>query len=256
VHSIARSTMMSTGFCSILLLVACLPWTAVAAPEAIQYPKSVILSYQIVGSPSSSAHPLATVLYDPVTLKYNLGSWTPPNLDTLKTTTPTSPRLVRILLPNGSSTVASLATFDNALNQNIDLWLSPDDGTIFSAAVTSTSPPPLSPEEERLRKKIERAKAKGRPLPSPTPKPKSKKAKKAGQDKETAKEEPVKVNLIPAAAGPAPILNTRKPPQVDADGREIPASEEQPEKTFFQKYWWLFLLAAIFTMGSSGGGEK
>jgi hypothetical protein len=54
--------------------------------------------------------------------------------------------------------------------------------------------------------------------------------------------------------GPSPKLNTRKPPVVGADGREVPQEAEQPEKTFFQKYWWVFILVSVFAL--AGGGDK
>jgi hypothetical protein len=240
-----------------------LAWCSTAnAAEKPKLPKSITLSYEVIGSSPSPVKPLATVFYDPKSLKYSLESWTPPSLDSLKSTTlePTSSPLLRILLPNGSSTVTGLSTFDSSLKQTIDLWISAEaDGSIFSASVTSISPPPLSAEEEHLRKKIERAKARGKPIPSaPKPKPKKKSSdKQATPDTEGVSQEgPVKVNLIPAIAGPTPRLNSRKPAQVDADGNEIPAEDEQQEKSFFQKYWWIFLIAAVLTLGGGGGGEK
>ena len=65
----------------------------------------------------------------------------------------------------------------------------------------------------------------------------------------------VKVNLVPAMAAPSPKLMSRKPPQVDAEGNEVPAADEQQEKTFFQKYWWVLMIAAVLTLGGGGGGK-
>ena len=244
-----------------ILLVSAWVFAASAADKP-KLPKSITLSYEVIGSSPSSVNPLATIFYDPRSLKYSLESWTPPSLDSLKSTTPepTSAPLLRILLPNGSSTVTSLSNFDTSFKQTIDLWVSPEpEGTIFSASVTSITPPPLSAEEERLRKKIERAKARGKPLPSaPKSKPKKKaKDKQASAEVEEAIQEGgVKVNLIPAMAGPTAKLDSRAPPQVDAEGNEIPTADEQQEKSFFQKYWWVFLIGAVLTLGGGGGRER
>ena len=239
---------------SLLLLLSWLP-IALGANETPKHPKSITLSYELIGS--NSVKPLATVFYDPKSLKHSLSSWTPPSLDPLKSTTPesTSAKLLRILLPNGSSTITTLDAFSPDLHQKIDLWISADDGSVFSASVSSLSPPPLSPEEARYKKKVERAKAKGKPIPPPPPVPKTKKAREEAA-KAAALHEPVKVNLFTSGLGPSPVLNTRQPPQLDSEGREIP-QEEQQEKTFFQKYWWVFLIVAMLSMtGGGGGGDK
>lgn len=246
-------------FKSLLFL---LTWVvAASAADKPKFPRSITLSYEVIGSSQSTVKPLATIFYDPRSLKYSLESWTPPSLDTLKSTTPepTSSPLLRILLPNGSSTVTSLSNFDTSFKQTIDLWVSPEpEGTIFSASVISVTPPPLSAEEERLKKKIERAKARGKPLPS-SPKPRTKKKTKDKQApieiEEAPQEGGVKVNLIPAMPAPTPKLMSRKPPQVDAEGNEVPAADEQQEKTFFQKYWWVLMIAAVLTLGGGGGGK-
>lgn len=245
--SCLRSFLLLSGFCI---------WTVLsAAPDAAQLPKSITLSYELIGD-SSSVKPLVTVFYDPRTQKHSLSAWTPPSTDSLLSTTPepTSSKLLRILLPNGSSTVTTLDTFSPEVHQKIDLWVSPDDGSVFSASVSSLSPPPLTAEEERYKKKVERAKAKGRPIPPPPPVPNTKKAREEAA-RAAALHEPIKVNLITSGPGPSPALATRAPPQVDAEGREIP-QEEQQEKSFFQKYWWIFLIVAMLTMTGGGGGEK
>jgi hypothetical protein len=225
-----------------------------AASDNAQLPKSITLSYEIIGDPQ--VKPLVTVFYDPKSRKHSLSSWTPPSLDALKSTSPepTSSRLIRIHLPNGSSTVTTLAAFSEELHQKIDLWLSPDDGSVFSASVSSLSPPPLSAEEDRYRKKVSRAKAKGKPIPSRPPVPNTKKAREEAA-RQLALYEPIKVNLFTAEDGPSPVWNSRAPPQVDAEGREVP-QEEQQEKSFFQKYWWVFLIVALLSMGGGGGGDK
>ncbi|EXJ90451.1 hypothetical protein A1O1_03553 [Capronia coronata CBS 617.96] len=237
-----------------LLLLAASACVAVAGSDAGKLPNSVTLSYQLVGVPS--IEPLATFSYDPRSKKHALSSWTPPSLDSEKSTTPepTSSRLLRILLPNGSATVTTLDTFSADVYQKIDLWVSPDDGSVFSASVSSVSPPPLTPDEERYQKKVARAKAKGKPIPPPPPIPNTKKAREEAAAR-AALHEPIKVNLLAAGPGPAPALTTRKPPQVDTEGREI-AQEEQQEKSFFQKYWWVFVIVAVLSMGGGGGGGE
>lgn len=239
-------------------LVTLLACTGVAyAQKSNSLPKSIQLSYETLGPAASSPQPLATVDYDPKTLEYVLSSWTPPSLDTLQSTTQesTSAPLLRVLLPNGGATVTSLGSFDAKLSQDIDIWISLENGgEVITASVRSITPPPLSKEEERLRQKEERLRKRGKTIPSSKPKPKSKskKAKDASLS-EVATGPVVRVNLLPVAYGPTPKLNSRKPPQVDAEGREI-VPEEQQEKTFFQKYWYIFLAVAFILM--SGGGKE
>lgn len=223
-------------------------------------PRSVQLSYEILGS-SASSQPLATIDYDPKTLENVLSSWTPPSLDTLQSTSqePTSAPLLRVLLPNGSATVTSLGSFDNKLSQDIDIWVSLENGgEIVSASVRSITPPPLSEEEERQRQKEERLRKRGKAVPTTKQKPKSKSKSTSKKVKDAVVGEVqagpiVRVNLLPVGYGPSPKLNSRKPPQVDAEGREI-VTEEQQEKTFFQKYWYI-LLALAFVLISGGGKE-
>ena len=245
--------MVGRIFLLALLAVCASSVAALDDAAASKLPKSVTLSYEVLGS--SSVKPLVTVFYDPETQKHALSSWSPPSQDSLQSTTPepTSSKLLRILLLNGSSTVTTLDTFSDNLHQKIDLWLSPDDGTVLSASVSSLSPPPLSLEEERYQKKVARAKAKGRPIPPPPPVPQTKKAREEAAAR-AAMHEPVKVNLVTSGPGPVPVLATRAPPQIDAEGREIPQDQQQ-EKSFFQKYWWVFLIATMLMM-TAGGGEK
>lgn len=236
-----------------LLLLAISAFTVLAASDASNLPNSITLSYELVGT--SSVKPLVTVSYDPKTLKHSLSSWAPPTVDSSKSTTsePTSSQLLRILLPNGSSTITTLDTFGQDLQQKIDLWISSEDGSVFSASVSSLSPPPLTAEEERYRKKVERAKAKGKPIPARPPVPNSKKAREEAA-RQAALYEPIKVNLISSGPGPSPVLATRRPPVVNAEGQEI-VEEEQQEKSFFQKYWWIFMMVAVFAMTTGGGGK-
>lgn len=244
---------MAVSIIRSLLLWAAFACAVLAGSDAGKLPYSVTLYYQLLGSPS--IEPLATFSYDHKSKKHALTSWTPPKLDAEKSTTPepTSSRLLRILLPNGSATVTTLDTFSSDVHQKIDLWISPDHGSVFSASVSSLSPPPLTPEEERYKKKVDRAKAKGKPIPPPPPIPNTKKAREEAA-KRAAANEPIKVNLLVSGPGPAPAFTTRKPPAVDSEGREI-AQEEQQEKSFFQKYWWVFAMVALLSV-TGGGGEK
>ncbi|KAL4746185.1 hypothetical protein BDW72DRAFT_185399 [Aspergillus terricola var. indicus] len=59
----------------------------------------------------------------------------------------------------------------------------------------------------------------------------------------------IEIELIADDLGPSPLLN--RPIVVGPDGKN---SEEQPEKTLFQKYWWVFLIVTLLAM--SGGGEQ
>ena len=237
-----------------LLAVCASSVAALSDAAASKLPKSVTLSYEVIGS--SSVKPLVTIFYDPKTQKNALSSWTPPTQGSPQSSTPepTSSKLLRILLPNGSSTITTLDTFSENVHQKIDLWISPKDGSVLSASVSSLSPPTLSLEEDRYQKKVDRAKAKGKPIPPPPPVPNSKKAREEAAAR-AAMLEPIKVNLITSGPGPVPVLTSRAPPQIDAEGREV-AQEEQQEKSFFQKYWWVFLAGTMLLMTTGGGGEK
>ncbi|EED18379.1 conserved hypothetical protein [Talaromyces stipitatus ATCC 10500] len=59
----------------------------------------------------------------------------------------------------------------------------------------------------------------------------------------------VAVELIYPEAGAMPELN--KPIVVNPDGT---GPQEEVEKTFFQKYWWVLMIVALMTL-SGGGGE-
>ncbi|RMZ76642.1 hypothetical protein DV738_g4800, partial [Chaetothyriales sp. CBS 135597] len=252
-------SLLSRGITLLLCLCSAATTTATAAaaedtPPAVdtaKYPNAITLSYEFISSTPQSVKPLCTIFYDPRTLRYKLLSWTPPptaaaaaaeeeeeeevdeKQEDLTTAAATNSPLIRILLPNGSSTVTTLATFASNLTQDITLWVSSSSGSgsgsIVSASIRSISPPPLSAEDERARKRIERAIARHRPK--------------------------VTVNLVPVTPGPTPKLGSRAPPPVDADGNEIVPQQEQ-EKTFFQKYWWVFLALSLVLVGGGGGGDK
>ncbi|KIV89993.1 hypothetical protein PV10_07343 [Exophiala mesophila] len=239
----------------VLLLFTFFNFALAANEPPVHYQKSATLSYQLVTPTDSPVKPLVTISYDPTERKHSLFSWSPPVPASPQSATAgaTSSKLVRILLPDGSSSVTTLDTFSEGLHQKIDLWLSPDDGSVFSASVSPLTPPPLTPEEERYQKKVARAKAKGKPIPARPPVPNSKKAREEAA-RQLALFEPIKVNLMTAQARLAPTLATRAPPVVGADGREI-VEDPQQEKSLLQKYWWVGLILVLLTMGG-GGGEK
>ena len=80
---------------------------------------------------------------------------------------------------------------------------------------------------------------------------KAKKVKKATEPLEKSSGN-VWINLRAPTPGPTPALIERKAPVVGADGHELP---EEVERSFFQRYWWIFLIGALFAL-QSGGGEK
>ncbi|KAL3460567.1 hypothetical protein BJX64DRAFT_183569 [Aspergillus heterothallicus] len=57
------------------------------------------------------------------------------------------------------------------------------------------------------------------------------------------------LHVVTEELGPRPYLN--RPIVVGPDGK---SPEEVPEKTLFQKYWWVFLILTFLAM--SGGGEQ
>ena len=211
-----------------------------SASSSAAFPNSITLSYEPVHE-ALAVKPLATIVYDPKTLKCSLSSWMPPSTDSISTTLePTSPQLLRILLPNGSSTLTSLATFNNSLTQTISLHVSSADGTIYSASVSATVPPPVPRLSESKSKSKSGAKTKSQTRSKTQPQP---------SPEELAH---VQVELVPATPGPIPKLNSRKPPVIGADGKEAPAEGEVSEKSFFQKYWWAFLIITVVAMLGSG----
>ncbi|KAJ4305208.1 hypothetical protein N0V90_000739 [Kalmusia sp. IMI 367209] len=62
--------------------------------------------------------------------------------------------------------------------------------------------------------------------------------------------EELEVEVVKREAGPKPVLN--KPIVLNADGK-IDAKE--PEKTFFQKYWWMIALFLLVQLVAGGGKE-
>ena len=56
--------------------------------------------------------------------------------------------------------------------------------------------------------------------------------------------------VVQAVQAPVPVLN--RPVELTAEGK-VP--EKEAEKSFMQKYWWVFLGAAVLAM-AGGGGDK
>ncbi|KAL4976524.1 hypothetical protein BDW66DRAFT_150883 [Aspergillus desertorum] len=65
----------------------------------------------------------------------------------------------------------------------------------------------------------------------------------------TYSSESIEVEIVASELGPSPHLN--RPIVVGPDGKN---PEEQPEKSLFQKYWWVLLIVTFLAM--SGGGEQ
>ncbi|KAL2832379.1 hypothetical protein BDW59DRAFT_139142 [Aspergillus cavernicola] len=57
------------------------------------------------------------------------------------------------------------------------------------------------------------------------------------------------IEIVTDEVGPSPHLN--RPVVLSPDGK---SPEEEPEKTLFQKYWWVLLIVTFIAM--SGGGEQ
>ena len=65
-----------------------------------------------------------------------------------------------------------------------------------------------------------------------------------------SREEEVTAVVLRDTEGPSPQL--KKPVVLREDGQP---PQEEIEKSFFQKYWWVFLIVAVFAMGSGGDGK-
>ena len=238
---------LRTPLSQLILLILAFIGLISAATQGTNLPNVVTISYEFVHD-TSSVKPLATIFYDPKTLKTHLSSWNPPSTSAQSTSLkPTSPKRLRILLPCGSSTLTSLHTFNTTLTQTISLHISPADASIFSAAVTASYPPTGPIKTTKSKQKAERDAAAAL---------KARQKQKQAQNPAASKPDDfanVHVELIPPRPGPTPKLNTRKPPSIGVDGKEVPAEEVQ-EKSFLQKYWWVFLIVTAFAM--LGGGDK
>lgn len=177
----------------------------------------VNIFYQPVQSLSGVKDSLiASIEYNISTLESRIVSYSPLAASDTLNEPETSHPLVRISTdsPGGSTTITSLSTFNPAHTQILTLHLR-DDDLVFAA---SFSADPLTP-------------------PSTSEDPKIK----------------LKVVILRPQPGPTPKFNERKPVMIGSDGKEIPQAAEV-EKSFFQKYWWVFALVAVLAL--AGGGDK
>jgi len=61
------------------------------------------------------------------------------------------------------------------------------------------------------------------------------------------------VQVLRPSVGPQPHLNQQK---AGGSSGQIVGEEGEPvEKTFFQRYWWVFVIGAFLAL-SGGGGES
>ncbi|KAJ9129919.1 hypothetical protein NKR19_g10131 [Coniochaeta hoffmannii] len=58
------------------------------------------------------------------------------------------------------------------------------------------------------------------------------------------------VVVVPTARGKQPDLN--KPVVLSPEGRKV---QEEQEKSFLQKYWWVLAIGAVLVMGGGGDGK-
>lgn len=179
----------------------------------------VTIRYQPVKSqPDTRSSVLASVeyKYNKSTYESRVVSYSPPAASDTSNEPDTSHPLFRISTdsPDGSTTITSLSTFNPAYTQTLTLHLK-DDGIAFAASFSADPVTPPSTSED------------GKPA--------------------------LKVVLLTPQPGPTPKLNVPKPLVLDSDGKEIPQTPEV-EKTFFQKYWWIFALVAMLAL--VGGGDK
>lgn len=176
----------------------------------------VDISYSQAGT-TFKPNDLARVSYDTTNLHSEILSWTPPKLT--EKSLP-SLRLLSIQVANGGSTLTTLSAFNETLRQVLTLHLGVQ-GSVYSVSISAQNPQSFSEPSEPRRLK---------------------------------KESNPQVILQPSTPGPIASLNHRKPVKVDQTGKEVPAPEQEREKTFLQKYWWVFLLVTILALG--GGGDK
>ncbi|KAK9580389.1 hypothetical protein V6Z90_008400 [Aspergillus fumigatus] len=66
----------------------------------------------------------------------------------------------------------------------------------------------------------------------------------------TSSSKGLNIELLSSEVGPRPHLN--RPVDVGPDGK---SPEEVIEKTFFQKYWWVFLIITFLAMSGSAEGQ-
>lgn len=180
---------------------------------------TVDVTYSQAGSTSKPRN-LATILYDATSLQASIPSWTPP---ALSDKTLASSRLLSIHVPDGGASLTTLSTFNRTLQQVITLHIDVH-GNAYSVAISTLDP---------------------RSFPEPAQNLQSRGRKQGTKPK---------VVVQPPTPGPTVTLNHRKPVKIDESGKEIPTPDQEREKTFLQKYWWVFLIVTILALG--GGGDK
>jgi hypothetical protein len=200
-----------------LLAVGVLVLRFVRAESIIPDQRLVNIFYQPVTSHlDTRSSVLASIEYGIYTFEGRVVSYSPPAASDTSNEPETSHPLLRISIdaPDGSTTITSLSTFNPAYTQTLTLHLR-DDRIPFAASFSADPVTPPSTSED------------GNPN--------------------------LNVVLLMPQPGPTPKLNVRKPLVLDSDGKEIQQTPEV-EKTFFQKYWWVFALVAMLAL--AGGGDK
>ncbi|KAL1975693.1 hypothetical protein VTN31DRAFT_4085 [Thermomyces dupontii] len=165
--------------------------------------------------PVSAAQPspLARIAYDPQTLATDVVSYTPPAELTISSSDANN--LVRVGFFKNTPT---------ASKQWVGSVLAIPDGSALKNAKLHLH---LSPLDEIYHVSL------------------SLNQKAASDD--SSDQPALAVDLVRARSGPTPELNKPIVPRPDG------APQEQAEKTFFQKYWWIFLIVTFLAM--SGGGD-
>lgn len=207
---------MKVSFITAVAVLLQLAPTGAIVSDQLQ---SIEIFYQPLTHSTSNAKvsELASISYNVSTLESIVHRYSPPAAAETTNEPQTSHPLFRIFTnsPKGSSTVTSLSSFNPGYTPILTFHLN-DDALVFSA---SFSADPISPSS-------------------------------SSNDISSN----LKVNILRATPGPAPKLNQRKPAVLSADGKEIPQVPEV-EKSFFQKYWWVFALVAVLAV-TGGGGDK
>ena len=258
------TNMILRSLASSILASLCLTLTLLLTlGNAQSLPQTVTLSYRSVSEPTGRPQALATISYDPATLKTSLISWTPPSIPPAAPKQQQQPQSSPLLsiYPStnpSSTTITSLDSLSNTLNQTISLWLDSPftaDGKtrIITSASIHASPPPTAAQLKEAAKLARRAARSASKSSSATAKSKSSTAPTASSSPLKASGNVLITLHTPVTPAP-PTLIDRKPVVVGADGQEVP-QEELVEKSFFQKYWWVFALGAILALQGGAGKE-
>ena len=237
---------------------------AVSSASTSSLSHTTTLHYTPISNPPSNPHPLATISYDPVTSQTSLDTWTPPKVPEQQdhTSSASNLPLIKILSESGSSTLTSLAIFNNLTSSDgaaagiiINLTLSPDF-TVHSAHLT-TSPSTSSSPDSTAAKPISKLTKSGKPKSQArlereareaardaklAEKARSRSLKKssstlpaAGASSPPSPPKPttqnaskfgnIQINLQTPVTGPAPKLAPPRQPRLAADGTVIPPGQ-------------------------------